>query len=71
MKGEQILIIITNGVKKNKDVNNLSSEKIGMHGYGIINMKSIAEKYGGTVTFDCENCVFTTFITLNNKHRLS
>lgn len=70
MKGDQILIIITNGVKNNKDVNKLVSEKSGMHGYGIMNMKAIAEKYGGTVTFDCENCVFTTFVTLNNKHRI-
>lgn len=67
-KGEQIIMLIKNNVKENKNTEKLQTEKGEMHGYGIVNMKSIAAKYGGSVTFDCQQRIFSTIILLNNKN---
>lgn len=66
-KGSQVMIKVINPVTENKSVDKLQTEKGQMHGYGIVNMKSIAAKYNGTVTFLCEDKVFTTVILLSNE----
>lgn len=68
IKNGQIFIIVKNPVKTNINVEHLQTTKKNnvAHGYGILNMRSIAQKYDGSVTFDCEENVFSTFIVLNN-----
>lgn len=36
----------------------------GNHGFGVISMKRIAERYGGTMEVDCEDKIFRLSITL-------
>lgn len=64
----QIFITVKNAVRTNVDVQHLQTTKENSfsHGYGILNMRSIAQKYDGSVTFDCEENVFSTFIILKN-----
>ncbi len=64
----QIFITVKNAVRANVDVQHLQTTKENSfsHGYGILNMRSIAQKYSGSVTFDCEENVFSTFIILKN-----
>ena len=68
VKNKSIVITIKNPVDKKLDVENLrtTKEKSAMHGYGIISMKQIAEKYNGEVTFLCSDTEFTTSIFLSN-----
>ena len=67
-KNGQIFITVKNPVKADVDVSDLRTTKENSfsHGYGILNMKNIAEKYGGSVTFDCTENVFSTFIIIQN-----
>lgn len=66
-KGKQVLITVENKVRENIDTEILRSSKGEHHGYGIINMKAIVEKYNGTIDFSCENGVFSVFVILNVK----
>lgn len=68
VKNTQIFITVKNPVKNNVDVDNLQTSKKNSfsHGYGILNMRSIAKKYGGSVTFDCQKNVFGTYIIIEN-----
>ena len=68
VKNEQIFITVKNPVKNNVDVDNLQTSKKNSfsHGYGILNMRSIAKKYDDSFTFDCEKNVFGTYIILKN-----
>ena len=68
IKNSQIYIIVKNPVKTNINVEHLQTTKKNNfgHGYGILNMRSIVQKYEGSVTFDCEGNVFSTLIVLNN-----
>ncbi len=61
-------ITVSNNVKENIDVSNLktSKEDTSLHGYGIINMKAVAEKYNGEVAFECCDKVFKTIISVDN-----
>ena len=53
---------------ENVNVEELYSHKndIRLHGFGIMNMKTIAEKYSGEVTLSCNDNEFTTLIFLKN-----
>ncbi len=62
-----IVISIVNGVKENVDVENMKSQKGNFHGFGIINMKNVVNKYNGNIAFSCEDKKFTTIIILNPK----
>lgn len=68
IKNKSIVITIKNPVEKMIDVENLRStkEEAAIHGYGIISMRQIAEKYDGEVTFLCSDTVFTTSVVLRN-----
>jgi len=63
----QTIITVKNNVLNNVAIDKLETNKGISHGYGIINMKGIAEKYGGTVEFLCEEKTFKTIIILNNE----
>ena len=68
IKNKSVVIKIKNPVDREIDVNNLrtTKENPSMHGFGIISMKQLAEKYDGDVTFHCSNMEFTTSIILSN-----
>ncbi len=68
IKNKSIVITIKNPVEKKVDVANLrtTKEKSSMHGYGIISMKQLSERYNGDVTFLCSEEEFTTSIILSN-----
>lgn len=68
IKNKSIVVTIRNPVDKKLDVENLRStkEETPLHGYGIISMKQIAEKYDGDVTFQCSDKEFTTSVVLSN-----
>ncbi len=63
-----VIITVKNPVKENVDVNALHSTKAdkAMHGFGIISMKQLVEKYEGELIFSCENESFTTTVIMNN-----
>ena len=63
-----IVITIKNPVSDTVDVRSLTSTKDDgdSHGFGIISMKKLAEKYCGEVFFSCENNEFKTNIVLRN-----
>lgn len=65
-KNNRIWFTITNNVKENININNLSTDKprSEYHGIGIITMKTIVEKYQGEIYFECENNLFKTLIIL-------
>lgn len=65
---QRIIITITNFVLNNIEIDNLKTSKDDtlLHGYGIINMKNIATKYNGEISFSCVNNIFRTSIFLNN-----
>ena len=64
----RLIITVSNNVKENIDVSNLktSKEDTSLHGYGIINMKAVAEKYNGEVVLECRDKVFKTIISVDN-----
>ncbi len=69
LKGDALMISIKNPVVENVDINNLTSTKedSDRHGFGVISMQQIANKYNGEVVFKCNNNIFTTTILLCNK----
>jgi len=69
VKDGRLIINVSNNVAQNVDVTNLKSikEDVEKHGFGIINMQSLAEKLGGEVVFDCRDKVFATMIMVDNR----
>ena len=67
LKGNQLVVIIENNVIQNVDVEHLQTEKTGNHGYGVVNMKSVVNKYAGSLSFFCEDKVFKTVIVLETE----
>ena len=63
-----IVITIKNPTKDDVDVNALVSTKSerSMHGFGILSIKNIAEKYCGEVIFSYSDYEFTTHIVMRN-----
>ena len=68
---DQLLISIKNPVVGAVDVSNPVSAKRGdgSRGFGILSMKSIAEKYSGDVILNCADGVFETHILINNHNK--
>ena len=68
LKNNTILVTIKNPVQRNVDISHLTTTKDipTQHGFGIISMKQLAQKYSGEVLLSCENNVFTTTILLHN-----
>ena len=67
LKSNQLVMIIENNVTQNVDVDHLQTEKTGNHGYGVVNMKSVVNKYAGSLSFFCEDKVFKTVIVLKTE----
>ena len=69
LKNNTILITIKNPVVENIDTEHLYSTKSNKneHGFGIISIKHITDRYHGDVIFSCEDKVFTTSILLHNN----
>ncbi len=68
VKNNIIVITIKNPVKSNIDVNCLGHTKPDKsnHGFGIISMKQLVDKYDGELIFTCEDLCFTTSIVMSN-----
>lgn len=68
-KEENIVMIVKNPVDEKIDVSSLSTTKIDtdVHGFGVLQMKSLASKYDGEVFLKCDNSIFKTTIIINNK----
>lgn len=67
-KNSNLILITNNPIDKKVDVQNLSTTKINRksHGFGILQMKSITQKYNGDVFFDCDEKNFKTTILIDN-----
>ena len=65
---DRINVSIANNVKEDINPDCLKTGKINpdRHGFGIINMQSIAAKYNGEVVFECKDRVFKTIIVVDN-----
>lgn len=65
---DMVVIKIKNPVIKNVDVTNLNTTKSNAsnHGFGIISMKQIVNKYSGELIFTCKDLLFVTSIVMNN-----
>lgn len=69
LKGDELNIIIRNPVAYDINTDQLISDKKDkrFHGYGIINMKTIVDKYQGSLIFTCQDNIFRTTIILPNE----
>lgn len=67
-RNENILIKISNSVNSPVNTEALKTNKPDKksHGFGIMSMRKIAEKYSGEIMFEYENLVFTVMILMNN-----
>ena len=63
-----VYITVTNPVCEDIDVENMQSRKknSASHGFGIISMRTVAEKYEGEVLFECKDKTLRTMINLKN-----
>ena len=70
LRGSKVIISIKNRVEREIDIQNLRTDKKDtvLHGYGILNMKTIAKKYNGDVLFTCNDFIFQTTIMIDNKN---
>lgn len=69
LKHEKVYISVKNPVCNDINIDSLFSSKttnVEQHGFGIISMKQIAEKYKGEVLFSCKDKLFTATVILNN-----
>ena len=68
LRNNLLIIKIKNPVKEYVDTNNLSSTKPdnNVHGFGIISIKQLTNKYDGEVLFTCKDNIFTTSIVMKN-----
>ncbi len=68
LKNNIVVITIKNPVVSDVDVNCLNSTKADKanHGFGIISMKQLVDKYDGELIFTCENHCFITSIIMSN-----
>lgn len=67
-KNANIVMIVKNPVDKIVDTNNLltTKSKNQYHGFGLLQMKNLAQKYNGEILLDCSEKEFKTTIYLNN-----
>lgn len=64
----KIIVSITNPVLKNIDVEHLKTRKKDPdhHGYGLLAVRKIADKYSGTLLLTCQDNVFEASVVLNS-----
>ena len=63
----QMIVSVTNPVIKDINVNHLKTTKNDSqnHGYGLLAVRRIADKYNGTLLLDCQNNTFGASAVLN------
>lgn len=66
---DYIFIMISNPAKGNLNVNELKTTKSDKlnHGFGLENIRTIANKYGGDVNIEYQDTRFTLSVVLQNK----
>ncbi|MBO5321423.1 MAG: GHKL domain-containing protein [Clostridia bacterium] len=72
-KNSNLILITNNPIDKKIDIQNLSTTKTNRksHGFGILQMKSLTQKYNGDVFFDCDEKNFKTTILINNLKQVN
>ena len=65
----QIIVSVTNAVIKDIDVERLQTTKKDKknHGYGLLAVRRIVDKYNGTLLLHCQNNTFEASAVLNQK----
>ncbi len=68
-KNSNLLIVVKNPIEDAVDINNLVTTKTdkNAHGFGVLQMQSLAQKYGGEVLLDCNESEFKTTVILSNS----
>lgn len=69
LKNNKVYISIKNPVHKHIDTDNLLTSKTidtDQHGFGIISIKQIADKYHGEAFLSCESNIFTIMVIMQN-----
>lgn len=63
----KIIVSITNPVLKNIDVDHLKTTKkdVNHHGYGLLAVRKIIDKYHGTLLLSCQDNVFEASVIIN------
>lgn len=66
---DRISVSISNPVKNDIDTQDLSTSKPDKknHGFGIMSILTLAQKYDGMVEFECQNRVFVSRINISNR----
>ncbi len=69
IKNNTAIITIKNPTVEHVDVERLITTKseINKHGFGIVSMRQLVEKYNGELVFSCEDKVFSVTIVLVNR----
>lgn len=72
-KNSNLILITNNPIDKKVDIQNLSTTKINRksHGFGILQMKCLTQKYNGDVFFDCDEKNFKTTILIDNLKQVN
>lgn len=68
-KNSSMVLTVINPIDNKIDINNLVTTKKDkdMHGFGILQIKSLANKYNGNVFFECTDSKFKVTVFINNK----
>lgn len=72
-RNNTVIISVTNPTADDVDISKLESSKPNkdLHGYGILSIRTITEKYGGDMAISYKNHVFTLSIVLNNVAQIN
>lgn len=63
-KGKKIEIEITNSCKEGGLTFNTSKKDVRNHGYGLLNMQSVVNKYDGDMKYSCQKGRFTLTVRI-------
>ena len=68
-KNSSLILVFKNPVDKQINIENLSTTKFDkkQHGFGILQIRSLAAQYKGDVFLDCSEQEFKTTIIINNN----
>lgn len=68
-KNSSLILVFKNPVDKKIDIKNLSTSKFDKrkHGFGILQIRSLAAQYNGEVFLECSEREFKTTVIINNN----
>ena len=71
-KNSSVIMVFKNPVDEQIDIKNLSTTKFDKkhHGFGILQIKSLVERYNGEVFFECSKQEFKTTIIINHNEEV-